>query len=160
MTTQPLNAWLLCTLLSAATMPTAASATTASFFCGSDLGAPATMVRTPDGDKPFIRWTSNRFEAGGWSPERRCQEVSQRLQDASNRGNLRFLTTGRMNGQPVVCTASKEGGPCLDLLYTLKPEQDPAATLRGLLGARRGVSGPVSETTSRIYLNVDNLLSR
>lgn len=130
------------------------------FFCGRDLGTPTTLVRTTAGDRSFIRWTSSHFSSSGWSAERRCQAVSERLQASSTRGNLRFLTTGLLNDQRVICSANSEGGRCLDLIYTLKSGQDPAQALQALVSARQGVGGPVSETTARIYLSIDELLEQ
>lgn len=128
------------------------------FFCGLESGTPTTMVRTAAGDSEFIRWTSVHFSSSGWTPEQRCKVVSERLQSSSDRGNLKFLTTGRMKDQSVICSANTEGGRCLDLLYTLKPGQDPVQALRGLVSTRQGLSGPVSETSTRIYLSVTKLI--
>jgi hypothetical protein len=130
------------------------------FSCAQNLGAPTTMVYGPNGAKPFIRWTSSQFSASGWSPERRCMEVSKRLQDAKERNALAFITTGNMNGLPVICTAREKGGSCDVLLYTLKPGQDPVLTLRSLLNVRSGVAGPISETTARIYVDVEEIIAR
>lgn len=130
------------------------------FFCGSDLGTPTTLVRTAAGDRSFIRWTSSHFSSSGWSAERRCQVVTERLQASSSRGNLRFLTTGLLNDQRVICSANSDGGRCLDLIYTLKSGQDPAQALQALVSARQGIGGPVRETTGRIYLSIDELLGQ
>lgn len=129
-----------------------------SFVCGTDMGTPATMVVTAKGERAFIRWTSDSFSNSGWSAERRCTAVSQRLQESYDKGNLQYLTTGRMNGLPVVCSTDRDGGSCIDLIYTLKPGQNPATTLSQLLQARQGKSGPISETSRRIYFNIDKLI--
>jgi hypothetical protein len=138
--------------------PTGNLAAAPLFFCGSDLGSPSTMVRTAAGERSFIRWTSNHFSTGGWSAERRCQVVSERLQASNSRGNLRFLTTGILNDQRVICSASSNGGRCLDLIYTLKKDQDPTQALGALVSARQGIGGPVRETSGRIYLSIDELV--
>ena len=98
------------------------------------------------------------FLTSGWSAERRCQVVSERLQASNSRGNLRFLTTGILNDQRVICSASSNGGRCLDLIYTLKNDQDPTKALGALVSARQGIGGPVRETSGRIYLNTDVLI--
>lgn len=128
------------------------------FVCGTDMGTPATMVVTAKGERAFIRWTSDRFSNSGWSAERRCNAVSQRLQESYDKGKLQYLTTGRINGLPVVCSTDRGGGSCIDLIYTLKPGQNPATTLSQLLQARQGKTGPISETSRRIYFNIDKLI--
>lgn len=166
MTRELLNACLLGAALGCAPVlvtlnaPPASAQSAPLFFCGQDSGTPTTMVRTPTGDRSFIRWTSSHFSGSGWSAEQRCKVVSERLQTAHSRGNLKFITTGRMNDQPVICSANSDGGRCLDLLYTLKPGQDPVQALRALLSARQGSSGPVSETSSRVYMSLADLLSQ
>jgi hypothetical protein len=132
----------------------------ASFSCSISNGAPATMVQTTDGRSvPMIRWTSNTFDGAGWSPTRRCQEVSQRFETFRQQGRLNYLTTGRMNGQPVICTARQTGAPCDGLLYTLKPGQDPTTALTRLLDVRFKARGPLNETQERLYINVEELVN-
>lgn len=165
MTRELLNACLLGAALSCAPVlvtlnaPPASAQSAPLFFCGQDSGTPTTMVRTPTGDRSFIRWTSSHFSGSGWSAEQRCKVVSERLQTAHSRGNLKFITTGRMNDQPVICSANSDGGRCLDLLYTLKPGQDPVQALRALLSVRKGTGGPISETSSRVYMSVADLVN-
>jgi len=138
--------------------PAAAAAT--NFSCGSNNGVPATVVSTDDGRSvPLIRWTSNVFDAAGWTPERRCQEVSQRFETYRQQGRLTFITTGRINGLPVICTAPSTSANCDGLLYTLKPGHDPALALRRLLDVRFKARGPLNESRGRLYVSIDQLLS-
>ena len=131
-----------------------------SFVCASAAGAPATNAVTGDGRQvPVIRWTSSVFSDAGWSQQRRCQEVSSRFDGFLKQGRLAFITTGRMNGQPVICTAGSRGGACDGLLFTLKPGQDATATLKNLLEIRVKARGPLNETNSRLYVSLDELLS-
>ena len=118
------------------------------------------MVQTTDGrNVPMIRWTSSTFDAAGWTPARRCQEVSQRFETLRQQGRLNYLTTGRINGIPVICSAPQAGAACDGLLYTLKPGQDPTTTLTRLLDVRFKARGPLNETQERLYINVDELLN-
>jgi hypothetical protein len=137
----------------------AALAAAARFSCGTSNGAPATIARTNDGRSvPMIRWTSNVFDGAGWTPERRCREVSQRFDTYRQQGRLAYVTTGRINGLPVICTAARDGGPCDGLLYTLKPSQDPTMALKQLFEVRYKARGPLNETRTRLYLSIDELL--
>lgn len=118
------------------------------------------MVVTADARQvPVIRWTSSTFNDAGWSQERRCQEVSARFDGFLKQGRLAYITTGRMNGLPVICTAASRGGACDGLLYTLKPGQDATSTLKNLLEIRVKARGPLNETNSRLYVSIDELLS-
>jgi len=137
----------------------ALAASASRFVCGSSSGAPATQAITRDGKKvTVIRWTSAVFDGAGWSQQRRCQEVSSRFEDFRRSGRLRYLTTGRINGQPVICTSPSNGGACDGLLYTLKPGQDPTATLRTLLDIRVKARGPLNETNPRLYVSMDEII--
>ena len=140
--------------------PASAGVAAASFVCTTGAGVPATSVVTNDGKRvPVIRWTSNVFNDAGWSPQRRCQEVSGRFDTYLKQGRLAYITTGLINGLPVICTARSNGGACDGLLYTLKPGQDATATLRSLLDLRVKARGPLNETSARLYVGLDELLS-
>lgn len=140
--------------------PAAAGVSASAFVCGSAAGAPATNVITADGHQvPVIRWTSSIFNDAGWSQERRCKEVSTRFDGFLKQGRLAYITTGRINGLPVICTAASRGGPCDGLLYTLKPGQDATSSLQNLLDIRVKARGPLNETNSRLYVSLDELLS-
>ncbi len=140
--------------------PLAAEAASAQrFYCGKASGAPATLATTASGKTvPVIRWTSTTFNSAGWSQQKRCQAVSERFENYRQQGSLAYLTTGRMNGLPVICTAKKVGGACDGLLYTLKPGQNPTKTLRDLLDLRTKARGPLNETTGRLYIKMSDLL--
>ncbi|MBC6422706.1 MAG: hypothetical protein GDA43_03630 [Hormoscilla sp. SP5CHS1] len=133
----------------------AQKALTNSFVCGRSNGVPATLARTARSDVPVIRWESNYFSSSDWTPERRCQEVSARFQEYYTNGTLNFLTTGRMNWQPVVCVAESRGGSCAGLLFTLKPGTNPGQTLRNLMEVKNMASGPLSETNGRVYIDMN-----
>ncbi len=130
------------------------------FSCSQSGGTPTTMAKTKRGYVPVIRWTSEYFGASGWSPEARCAEVSDRFESYYQEGTLNFLTTGRMNRQSVVCVASYKGGPCSGLLFTLKPGSNPGRTLQRLLNVRVGASGPLNESTARVYIDMEDFLSK
>lgn len=125
---------------------------TIQFECVSNKGTPTTIVISPNGEKPMISWTSTYFSSDGWTPESRCKEVTSRISRAYAAGTLTYFTTGRINNMPVICSTSTQSGSCESLIYTLKPNQNPGATLKALLKVRAGGVGPIEETTSRIYI--------
>ena len=143
-----------------AALPNSAEARAKSFLCSTAGGTPTTIAVMSDGKQvPVIRWTSNVFDAAGWTPERRCQEVSGRFDTYNRQGRLTYLTTGRINEQPVICTAPSDNAGCDGLLYTLKPGQSARDTLRSLLDVRLKVKDPLYETNGRIYVSIDDLLN-
>jgi Circadian oscillating protein COP23 len=127
------------------------------FFCGTSNGAPATFVQKGKNSIPIIRWASSDFAGAGWTPEKRCREVSQRFQNLHQTGQLKFLTTGSMNGQPVVCTSSKNNGPCQRLILTVRTGVDPVTTLNKLLNIRMGKGGVMNENgmNSNSQISID-----
>jgi len=123
-------------------------------------GVPTTVSQTKRKRVEIIRWESDAFSSAGYTPARRCQEVSRRFEAYRAEGRLKYLTTGRVNGQNVICVADRHGGPCTGSLYTLKPGQNPSETLTSLLNVRRGVSGPLPESPGRVWIKFTDLLSR
>jgi Circadian oscillating protein COP23 len=75
---------------------------------------------------PMITWTDKSF--GTYTPQKRCQIVSQRLTKAvSNSGTLNSLrlSNGIVNNKPVVCFILKNGESCTsnNMLFTLKDSE-------------------------------------
>jgi len=156
-----ITAFLATMAAAGALMPAVHAAPAArGFVCNSGQSVPSTnAVKADGGQVPVIRWTSNTFDAAGWSPERRCQEVSNRFNIYLQQGRLAYITTGRINNLPVICTAAKNGGPCDGLLFTLKPGQDATATLQNLLEIRVKARGPLNESNGRLYVSIDDLMT-
>ncbi len=111
------------------------------FYCGVSRGVPATLVRTPRGNKPMIRWVDSAFPQP-WTPVRRCEDISARFQRFFSNGTLNYLRAGNFNGQPVLCVAPYKGGPCLPsgVLVTLKSGANPRQVMQKLLDNRAGSS--------------------
>ena len=133
------------------------------FVCGMSAatGLPTTFALTPRGAVPVVRWYAEHFSASGYTPERRCQEVSARFDNLSRQGQLGFITTGYVNGQPVVCAG--QGGGCnnSNLLFTLKSGSDAAAAVQQLFNVRAGVGGPLYESSDDdgpITIDLNNIL--
>jgi hypothetical protein len=120
--------------------PSYAQGTT--FFCDvSRDGVPTTFANTRRGTVAVIKWTSEAFSYSGYTPERRCQEVSSRFQRLHNSGQLNFLTAGYLNGQPAIC-AGNSNPPCTSdkLLFTLKPGSDAAQRIQQIFNISVGAS--------------------
>ncbi|MDJ1180438.1 COP23 domain-containing protein [Roseofilum sp. BLCC_M91] len=146
-------------------LPQPSQAQSARFYCGTSQGSPATLANTPRGVVPVIVWQSPYFEASGYSPQRRCQEVSSRFQTFYSKGSLEYLTTGIVNGYPVICVSQTNGGSCADteVLFTLKQGDDANRVLQQMFDVRSGASGPLYQSTGRrptkLYIDMENYLN-
>ncbi|MBD2774945.1 COP23 domain-containing protein [Iningainema tapete] len=102
-----------------------------------------------------IRWYSEYFTGSGYDPLSRCQQVSARFQQAYNSDSLNYITAGIVNGLPVICAATP-GGSCnsSNMLFTLKPGVDAAATMQRLFDVRDSASPALLESQERTYINL------
>jgi hypothetical protein len=136
-------------------------AQTRGFSCVISDGIPTTVAQTARGNVPVIKWVSKEFEGAGWTAKRRCQEVSDRFQKFHASRELDFITTGKMNGQQVVCVTDKNGNDCRGLLLTIRPTSTPSETLQKLMGIRVGATGPAFESSGdRLYINMAEYLNQ
>ncbi|PZD73317.1 hypothetical protein C1752_02181 [Acaryochloris thomasi RCC1774] len=151
--------------LTCAVVKLPAAAAERRFACGSSSGVPATMAKTSRGLVPVIKWTSSHFSSSGYSPLRRCQIVSDKFQEYYETGQLNYLTTGRVSYpnqvdyQNVVCVAKARLGACNGVLFTLKPGSNPGRTLQRLMDVRLQASGPLNETSGRVYIEMEKFLN-
>lgn len=122
------------------------------FTCRQVDGIYTTFAVKGEKDFQIIRWTSGFGAAAGYTPQQRCQEVSNRFDRSVRDGSLRYLTHGTMNNYPVICTASAHGGACENLIFTLPYNEGYRATqtLRELGDVARGASGALYQSSSRI----------
>lgn len=126
------------------------------FFCGNSDGIPTTMAITSRGPMPVIRWVSSLGD-GEYSPQARCQSVSERFQRYYEAGQLNYLTTGTENGADIICVTTDRGGDCTGTLFTLKPGSNPDQTLQHLFGVQDSV-GPLNEGVPRTYIAMEEVL--
>jgi hypothetical protein len=127
------------------------------FRCSTSTGAPVTVYQNPQGAvEPWIEWNSHYFSGSGYDPATRCQLVSQRLETYRRQRVLKYITAGQMNGHNVICTANQVNGQCQNLIYTLRPGQDPIGSLYNLLAWRQGYVGmPSFDESGKIpYIDV------
>jgi len=137
-----------------------AEAAPRTFSCKMVSGAWTTLVNeSSQPERQIIRWTSPTG-GPGYTPERRCKEVTNRMNDYFSKSG-QFITYGIKNEQNVICTTDGQGKDCLKLLYTLKPNQDPKGTLEDLfqVNNRNIQRGPLREPPCPTYINVDALVA-
>ena len=147
-------------ILSLSQVSIQAQASSTKFVCQATKGTPITLAQVDTQHVPIVKWLSDYFSNDGWTPQTRCQEVSKRFEKYYNNGSLKFLTTGRINRLPVICTARYKGGSCENLLLTLKPGTNSTATLKNLLQVKNRERGPLNETAGRVYIDFEELIKR
>lgn len=136
------------------------------YRCVMKNDAPTTVVDTPRGRIDLIVWKTEIPR--GWSPTRRCQEITKRFQTFSDRGALRYVTSGRLNNQPVICVAENRPGVGIScrndgLLLTLEHNENPQRVMEQLfdISARvRGGSPITRSIQGGTILAVDRFLEQ
>ena len=90
---------------------------------------------------------------------KRCQEVTEKLNQFNAAGRLDYIITGWVNGLPVFCatqTCSPE-----TVILTLKPDQEPNQALEEMKATRAGTSGPTHQSSGAdapVVLNMQQYL--
>ena len=139
------------------------------YFCAQLHGTYRTFARTARGPIPLISWVS--YSAPPWTPRARCIAVSKRFERFYDNGNLRYISTGIVNGQPVLCAVRSQGDSChgANVLVTLPPgtnRYEAAQTLLDLRGLAAGRTLDLSGderfekyVDGETYYNLDLILS-
>lgn len=120
---------------------------------GPYIGIPTTFVQSgPNEYRGVIRWSSDYFSGSGYTPMRRCEEVTARFNTLDARpGKIDIITTGYLNGELVIYAPSsgRERANSANLLFTLKRGDDPKQKLAQFLNIRAGASSsPMFESSS------------
>ena len=114
------------------------SSSTNQYRCEEINGKPTTVLYTPQKRIAIIVWRSRHFGAQ-WNPRARCEAVSKRFQDHHNQKNLRYITTGMMNGYNIICVADRDLETCKPdgILITLENEDNPRQVAEELFSIER-----------------------
>ena len=131
------------------------------FVCDNHTGVPTTTYYNSQGiSEPWIKWVSEHFSEAKWTPQARCQTVSERLEQYRQEGKLKYVTLGIENEQQIICVASRDNGPCEGIVYTLKPGQDGISALNNLFAWGSGQQNLESsyESSAIPYINVGEKL--
>jgi hypothetical protein len=113
----------------------------------------------------LIVWKSEYFvnhnNNSGYTPQRRCEIVSPKFQEAFNTGRT-FLTSGvdRQSGQGIICAVAAQQEQCdrSKMLFTLKSYQDAKYTIEHLVGLSRGtVNVPIYQSSGNPVVNLRDL---
>lgn len=139
------------------------------FYCDMSYstGVFTTYYSSPSRGKtrvPVVRWNSQYFSGSGYTPEQRCQEVTGRFQKAANSQALSFVTTGYVNGLPVVCASGRGGCNNSNILFTLKPREDASLAVQKLFNLSQGkaTASPLWESSTddnSVSINMNEFLN-
>ncbi|PSB40453.1 COP23 domain-containing protein, partial [Chamaesiphon polymorphus] len=113
-----------------------------------------TVVQKGDRQAVMVTWNYNGF-GREFTPEKRCQMVSERLQQAANLNGGTFkelqLASGTVNSQVVICAVQSNGQRCdrQNMLFTLNPEnaRNPEATMQKIFTFAQNGRSSVQEST-------------
>lgn len=132
------------------------------FVCDNNSDVPTTTYYNSQGaSEPWIKWVSEHFSEAEWTPQARCEIVSERLEQYRQEGKLKYVTLGIENEQQIICVASRDNGPCEGIVYTLKPEQDGIYALNNLFAwgsGQENLESSYESSTAIPYINVGERL--
>lgn len=136
------------------------------FICDRSLDSiPTTYILIKSERRPFIRWVAD-FGGVDYTPMRRCKEVTARMQSLRSQGKLRYITSGEINGERVICTAASlqnaKSQICNTLLITLKPTDDANDVMAQLFNIKQDKSplkldgrDDITSDGKKVYIDVD-----
>ncbi|MEM9508182.1 MAG: COP23 domain-containing protein [Cyanobacteria bacterium P01_E01_bin.35] len=129
------------------------------FSC--DVTQMSTIVSTERGSVPLIRWIDRSFPPP-FTPEQRCEIVSQRFRKFDRNGTLKYIKADEINNLPVLCIAAYKGGSCLPdgLLVTFKPGTDANDALVKILDRRVWAAGDPLKFSSAGDGNSETVVSQ
>lgn len=96
------------------------------FSCQAQNGQYTVMYQPESQPSQFFPWATPSALGGGWSEERRCNEIARRLEMYRPDGLLE-LTTGVENNYNTVCVRTEQVPDCR-IVFTVPPGQDALAT--------------------------------
>ena len=97
------------------------------FTCEIQDGEYTVMYRPKSDPGQAYPWAVPTEMGGGWTPERRCETISARLEEYRPDG-LVELRTDIENGYNTVCATTEENLDLCRIVFTVPPGQDPVAT--------------------------------
>ncbi len=118
---------------------------------------------------PLMNWKRTDFSPSGYTPDKRCLTVTNRLNGAVSQNNGLLnnlsLTSGKINNLTVVCYISQSNPGCSEgnTLFTISPTSpnfnNPGKVIQDLVNFSQTGSGTaIEETGGRSYVNLEKLV--
>jgi len=96
------------------------------FTCETSSGQPVVMYHPESQPGQSYAWAKPGLLGGGWTPERRCMEISRRLESYRPDGLVEMRTSVE-NNYNIVCVTTERVPGCR-IVMTVPPGQDPTLT--------------------------------
>jgi len=146
----------------AQTLPSEESAdTSARFVCQWHQGQYTVMYNPQSRPEESFPWAVPQDMGGGWFAEKRCNTISERLEDYRPDGLLEMKTSTE-NGYNIVCVTTEQDPACR-IVFTVPPGQDPIATrdrvFENLASADSGQQTQAVNTFVGTHAGVDELIN-
>lgn len=97
------------------------------FTCDYVNGEYTVMYNPENQSNNAYPWAIPSALGGGWTPEKRCNEITNRLESYRADG-LQEMSTGVENGYDTVCVTTRVDPTDCRLVFTVPPGQDPQVT--------------------------------
>jgi hypothetical protein len=144
---------------SAAASPQNGSSRTADasprFFCQMWNGQYTVMYSPESRSGEVFPWAVPKDLSNGWVAEKRCNEISRRLEEYRPDG-LNELSTGTENGYNIVCATTQSNAACR-IVFTVPPGQDPLLTRNSVFQNLTVADGGTMTQGVNTYVGNSNL---
>jgi hypothetical protein len=129
--------------------------------CDTHIATP-TVIATVSGQESSENVSILNFLPQYFSSQealKKCQNAASTLQSLYDKGNVKYLTSDKLDDRPVVCAVERRGIGCdhysAQVLFTLNQVANPSQVLYDMLGEDfKQSSPPNSRTVSRIYSDI------
>jgi hypothetical protein len=105
---------------------------TARFSCQPRDGQQIVVYQPKSQPQKYFPWAAPSAMGDGWSPEKRCNEISRRLELYRPDGLLEMRTSTE-NGYNIICATTDKNSACR-IVLTVPAGQDPIATRDRVFG--------------------------
>ena len=130
---------------------------TARFSCQSREGQYMVVYQPKSQPQKYFPWAAPSTMGDGWSPERRCNEISRRLELYRPDGLLEMRTSTE-NGYNVICATTDKNSSCR-IVLTVPNGQDPIATRDKVFGNLATADSGQQTTAVNTYRGRDRSLN-
>ncbi len=138
------------------------TATTINIVCKTNASMPTVIATSsePDSKKDVTLLSFLPQYFSSQSAIQSCQNAAKRLQALYNKDDANYLTSDKLNAQPVICAVERRGIGCnhnsAQVLFTLEPTANPTQALYEMLGQDfKQPQPPNVRTVGRIYSDIN-----
>jgi Circadian oscillating protein COP23 len=126
--------------------------------CKTSTSTPTVVLTLVQGgtakDYTILNFLPEYFSAA--DAVQKCENTAKSLQTIYETGSSKYLTTDRLNNQPVVCAVERRGTGCdhysAEVLFSFKASENPSQVLYEMLGRDfKQAQRPDARTISRTY---------